>query len=115
MKKYLMLLMLLWAPMADAATVQLAWDYVQDPLQLADGFVVYRCTGTGCTNYAAISPAPISINILTYTDATAAQGMTYNWVVRAIGQGVVSDPSNVVTLTIPGKPAKPTNHRGTRQ
>jgi hypothetical protein len=99
-----------------AASVPLGWDYTQDPANPADGFIVYRCQGQNCTNFTPITPAPLSVHVLTYTDATLLNNAWYTWVVRATGKGVLSDPSNAYTFQTPpppapGKPAKPLNVR----
>ena len=80
------------------------------------GFVVERCTGAGCTNFAQIAaPGPKSgsgTNV-TYVDTTVTGGNTYLYrvkAVNAIGSSAYAPvPPAIVSAVIPAIPVTPGN------
>lgn len=102
------------ASLAEGASVKLAWDYMQDPDHLAVGFIVERCAGATCTNFVAITPSPLPLTPLTFTDTSIQPATAYRWQLRAIdAQGGTSAPSNALTFSAQIPPlAVPTNLRG---
>ena len=105
-------LLLLGAPLARAAGVQLVWDSPQAPSNPAVGFHVYRqydCQGTIVKLNADLLP----LTPTAYTDRAVQAGRTYCWfVVAQDGFGTKSAPSNTVQVTVP-QPAPAANLRGT--
>ena len=76
------------------------------------GFIVERCTGATCTDFAQIAtPGPRSFTGNTiYTDTTIQPGNTYRyqvWAVNAAGRSAA--PTNQVQAIIPAIPAVPTS------
>ena len=77
------------------------------------GFVVERCTGAGCTNFAQIAVAPPRNNTgnTTYVDTTVLAGNSYLYRVAAVNSASVP-PYTYVTLAtpvaVPATPAAPT-------
>jgi hypothetical protein len=106
------LLLLLLAALADAAGVQLQWDYPPAPNNPAVGFSVYRqydCAGP----VVKLNPDPLPLVPTAYTDRAVQAGRTYCWfVVAQDGFGTKSDPSNTVQVRVP-QPAAAANLRGT--
>jgi endoglucanase len=92
--------------------VQLGWDAVTDTR--VTGYVMERCTGAGCTNFVPVS-GTLPLTPTTYNDTSVSPATAYAWRVRATdGKGVTSDPSNVVTFSLPDtKLPAPSNLRGT--
>jgi len=66
------------------------------------GFKIYRGASSGAeTQLATVA------NVTTYTDSTAANGVTYFYAVRArnaIGDGPLSNERSVIPMTAPGAP-----------
>jgi hypothetical protein len=100
---------------AQAANVSLTWDYTIDPTHPAIGFILERCTGATCANFVPITPSPLPLTPLTFTDTSVQPATSYRWQIRAIdAQGGTSVPSNAVTFQIPSVALNPpTNLRGT--
>ncbi len=102
------------APTALTATAQLgpqvllAWT---DNATTETGFVVQRCTGADCTNFAQIAtPGPLAgVGSVNYADTGVAVGNTYRYRVAAVNAGGQSDWSNVASVYIPNIPAAPSN------
>lgn len=86
-----------------APNIQLLWEYTQGT-SLADGFLVDRCVGAGCTNFTPLTATPLPITTLTYTDSAIQAGTTYRWQVRAKGPTGVSAPSAAVQFSVPQTP-----------
>lgn len=63
----------------------------------ADEYLLYRCTGAGCTPTTLIT----TTTLLTYQDTTIASGNTYNYRVRGhrLSDNVFSPYSNVVSVS----------------
>ena len=106
---FLAWIMVMAAAAAQAATVNLAWDYIQGPT-LATQFAVYRQAGTA----AAVKVATVPVAQMTYSDIAVVTGQTYTWTVTAIAAtGEESPPSNAVTFRVPvAPPATPIGLRG---
>ncbi len=106
------LLLLLLAALADAAGVQLVWDYAQTPNNPAASFSVYRqydCAGP----VMKLNVDPLPLVPTAYTDRAVAAGRTYCWwVIAQDSFGTKSAPSNTVSVTVP-QPAPAANLRGT--
>lgn len=98
---------------ARALSVQLSWDFTQDPAAPAVGFTVYRqaaCTGA----FAKVTATPLALSPLSFTDTSVSVGNLYCWVVKATDAlGQESAPSNTVQFRLPSAPAAPSNLRGT--
>ena len=82
------------APSALTATggklqVALSWA---DTASTEDGFVIERCTGSGCVNFAQI--ATVTANIKAYTNKSLKRATTYTYRVRAYNVGGYSGYSN---------------------
>ncbi|MBI4768778.1 MAG: hypothetical protein HY787_30010 [Deltaproteobacteria bacterium] len=89
--------------------VRLTW---RDNANNETGFVVERCTGAACTDFATIAtPGPRNnVGNVTYTDTTVTPGNTFRYQVCAINAvGLSTAPTNVTNAVIPAIPAAPTN------
>lgn len=78
------------------AEVRLAWV---DNATSETGYVVERCSGTGCTNFAGV--ANLSANTKSYTDAALPRGVTFRYRVMATATAGNSGYSNIATVTTP--------------
>jgi hypothetical protein len=89
--------------------VRLQW---RDNASNETGFIVERCTGAACTDFAQIAtPGPRSFtgNVI-YADTTVMPGNTYLyqvWAVNAAGRSAA--PTNQASAIIPAIPAVPTS------
>jgi IPT/TIG domain/Fibronectin type III domain len=99
------------ASLAAAANRQgpivLTWPASTSSVGIAD-YVVVRCTGATCTNFAQIGTATGT----SYTDSTVVPSTTYNYMVQAVDTtGNVSPYSMIATNTTVGNqpPTAPTN------
>jgi fibronectin type 3 domain-containing protein len=93
-----------------AASVPLVWDYVDEPLNPAVSFMMYRdvnCTGV-FTPLASINKPAVR-----YTDTTASPGTTYCYKVTAKNAvGGESSASNTLQFSVPIPPVNsPSNLR----
>ncbi|MCA9983646.1 MAG: multicopper oxidase domain-containing protein, partial [Anaerolineales bacterium] len=61
------------------------------------GFTIERCTGAGCTDFAAI--ASVGADVTAYSDSSVTANTTYVYRVFAFNANVNSLPSNEVTIT----------------
>lgn len=95
-----------------SADVTLVWD--PSPSENVDGYNIYRST-TSATGYAKLNPSLI-VGV-TYTDTTAAEGVTYYYVATAERDSLESGYSNEVNVQIPYStaPEPPGNLQGTVQ
>jgi hypothetical protein len=75
-------------------SVSLAWSYNSDN---ETNFVVERCSGADCTNFAAVATLPA--DTATYTDAGLFRRRTHLYRVKAVNSGGSSSYSNTVTAT----------------
>ena len=78
------------------------------------GFVVERCTGSGCTNFTQIAAplaSPGTGATVTYPDTAVTGGNTYRYQVKAVNAGGSSAyiPSPPVSVPVDPAPAAPTN------
>lgn len=78
------------------AEVRLVWT---DNANNESGYMVERCRGIGCSNFAAIAGLPQ--NTVGHTDAGLLRKTTYRYRVMATGSGGNSAYSNVVTVKTP--------------
>ncbi|MBX3173688.1 MAG: fibronectin type III domain-containing protein [Gemmatimonadaceae bacterium] len=70
------------------------------------GFVVERCTGLACTDFAPAATTAADATV--YADASLAAATTYRFRIRAENANGVSNPSEVVTIST-SVPAQPTS------
>jgi hypothetical protein len=75
------------------------------------GFVIERCAGTGCTNFAVLVTVGPRNNTgsVSFTDVSVAAATTYNYRVRAVNAAGYSAYSNTAAVAIAGPPAAPSN------
>jgi len=78
------------------AEVRLAWV---DNATTETGYVIERCSGSGCTSFARVASRPA--NSTGYTDAAVARGTTYRYRVMATATAGNSGYSNIATVTTP--------------
>lgn len=96
------------APVALNATaisnsqIALAWT---DGGPFETGYVVERCVGPGCTNFAPIDTVPA--NIVSFNDVGLTPNLTYRYQVQAINAVAVSAYSNIAEK-VTDLPATPT-------
>ncbi|RJR32439.1 MAG: hypothetical protein C4576_30110 [Desulfobacteraceae bacterium] len=89
--------------------VNLAW---RDNANNETGFVLERCTGVGCTNFAQIAaPGPKNNPPaqVTYVDSTVAAGETYSYRVKAVNAVGSSGYATLANVAVPALPPAPTN------
>jgi fibronectin type 3 domain-containing protein len=80
-------------------TVALTWN--ASTTLTVTGYNVYRSTVSG-TAYVKITPSPLSPVLLSFTDASVANGTTYFYVTTALdATGAESSFSNEATAAIP--------------
>jgi hypothetical protein len=103
---------------AAASAIDVAWSAVEG----ADGYNVYRRTSDGSYSYTSPLNGAAPHGAGTFNDATAAHGVSYRYVVRAVGfagvESLDSDESAAVTadgvapgsvvLSDPGSPLRAT-------
>jgi FtsP/CotA-like multicopper oxidase with cupredoxin domain len=88
--------------------VSLTWT---DNATTETGFVVERCTGTGCTTFAQIAaPGPRNnTGSVTYVDTTVTANNSYSYRVKAVNAlGSSALYTNTATVNVPALPAVPT-------
>ncbi len=78
------------------AEVRLAWA---DNATTETGYIVERCSGSGCANFAAVATVPA--NSVAHTDAAVSRNTTYRYRVAATRNGVNSGYSNIVAVRTP--------------
>jgi uncharacterized delta-60 repeat protein len=76
----------LTASAANTTQVDLAWN---DHTASETGFVIVRCSGSGCSNFAQV--ATVGPNVTTYQDTSVASGLGYTYEVRATSTSVPWD------------------------
>ncbi len=92
-----------------ATVIRLTWT---DNAFDETGFEVSRCTGAGCTNFAAI--ATTAAGVTTFDDSTATAGASFSYRVATVNLAGVSAPTNTATAaTI--VPTAPTTLTATTQ
>jgi fibronectin type 3 domain-containing protein len=81
--------------------IGLSWTASMDPSGIAH-YVLERCTGATCTNFATLVP---SLTTTTYTDTTVVSGMTYNYIVFAVDNATIAGlNSNVIDVSAVNAP-----------
>ena len=93
----------LTATAASATQINLNW---LDNSNNETGFIIERCTGAGCSNFALVTTT--AANATTYNDGGRASGTTYTYRVRATNAGVDSANTLSASATTPSAPATPT-------
>jgi hypothetical protein len=78
------------------AEVRVAWV---DNATTETGYVIERCSGSACTNFAALATLPA--NSVRYTDAAVSRNTTYRYRVMATGSAANSQYSNIANVTTP--------------
>jgi Tol biopolymer transport system component len=76
-----------------ATQVRLAWT---DNATNEDGFIIERCTGAGCTDFAEIGRANPDYTV--YTDETVAKNTQYSYRMRAYNSTNASPYTSVLTV-----------------
>jgi hypothetical protein len=79
----------LTAAPASASQINLSWT---DNSGNEDGFLIERCTGNNCTNFAQI--ASVGANVTSYSNTGLAGNTFYNYRVRAFNAAGNSGYSN---------------------
>jgi FtsP/CotA-like multicopper oxidase with cupredoxin domain len=97
----------LTAPAPTGPQVNLTWT---DNATNETGFVVERCIGAGCTNFAQIAaPGPrTGTGNVTYVDSTVAPATTYSYRVKAVNAVGSSSYATLANVIVPALPAAPT-------
>ena len=87
--------------------VSLTW---RDNANNETGFVVERCAGVGCGNFAQIAaPGPRNnTGNVTYVDNTVTAGTTYSYQVKAVNAAGPSAYTNIATVLVSAAPTAPT-------
>ena len=80
-----------------ATQINLTW---QDNTTDETGFIVERCQGAGCTNFAQI--ATVGANVTSYANTGVTANTSYSYRVRATKNGTHSAPSPVVSIATGG-------------
>jgi fibronectin type 3 domain-containing protein len=82
-----------------APQVELSWNAPSSSTDPVAGYNVYRSTG-GSSSYQLLNS---SVNTQTaYVDTTVQNGLVYDYIVESVdASGVVSVPSNTVSVTTP--------------
>jgi tartrate-resistant acid phosphatase type 5 len=81
----------------DHQRIALAWT---DSSDNESGFMIERCEGTGCTNFAEV--AQTATNISEYTDSGLQAETLYRYRVTSYNQAGASAPSNIAEATTEG-------------
>ena len=76
--------------------IKLGWT---DNATTESGYVVERCTGAGCTNFASI--ASLAPNTVNYYDKSVSGGTTYRYRTAATSSSGQSGYSNIAEATTP--------------
>lgn len=92
----------LTATAAGQTQINLAWT---DNADNEDVFIVERCTGAACTNFAQIATA--AANATSYSNTGLTAGTTYRYRVAANNAGGDSPYSNIATATTASPPDSP--------
>lgn len=84
--------------------ISLSWT---DNSSTETGFKIYRCVGTGCSDYQLL--ATVTASSISYVDNSACKNTTYRYKITAYGSGWESGFSNEVSVTTPDTsiPSKP--------
>jgi fibronectin type 3 domain-containing protein len=87
--------------------VNLSWTASTDNVGVAN-YLIQRCTGSSCNNFAQVGSAAGSATTYSDTGASASTSFSYR-VVATDAAGNQSLPSNTAIATTPGPPAAPSN------
>jgi FtsP/CotA-like multicopper oxidase with cupredoxin domain len=98
----------LTATLQSGPQVSLTWT---DNATNETGFVVERCIGAACSNFAQIAVVGPRNNTgnVTYVDTTVTAGNSYSYQVKAVNGSGQSAPSNTASVIVPAIPAAPTD------
>jgi len=104
----------LTATLQSGPQVSLTWT---DNATNETGFLVERCAGAGCTDFAQIAVVGPRNNTgsVTYVDTTVTFGNDFLYRVRAANSGGQSAFSNTASVTVPPIPEAPTGFTITNQ
>jgi hypothetical protein len=83
-----------------APRVRLAWS---NNATNASAVVVERCEGAGCNTFTLT--ATLASNAMSYLDVAAVPSTSYRYQVRAANGAGYSDPSDIVSVSLPALPA----------
>jgi hypothetical protein len=86
----------LTATAVSKSQINLAWT---DNATNEDGFMIERCKGSSCTNFAQI--ATVGPNVTTYANTGLSANTAYRYRVRAYNAGGNSAYSNIASATTP--------------
>ena len=87
----------LTAAAASASQINLTWS---DNSANETGFVIERCQGAGCGNFAAL--VPVGANTTSYSNTGLAASTSYSYRVAATNGAGASPYSNTASATTPG-------------
>jgi hypothetical protein len=93
---------LLEATAAEFNRITLAWT---DNAASETGFVIERCTNSGCTNFAPVGT--VGSNVTSFNDTSVTGSTTFVYRVRAINRLGSSNYSNTAETTTPAAPPAP--------
>ena len=95
----------LTATAASTSQINLSWTASTSTVGLKN-YIVQRCQGAGCTNFAQIA-SPVGT---TYSDTGLTSGTSYSYQVQAVDTaGNLSAFSNVASVTTQAPPTAPSN------
>jgi hypothetical protein len=86
----------LFATVASKSQINLSWT---DHADNETGFLIERCKGSTCTNFALI--ATVGVNVTTYANTGLSKNTTYRYRVRAYNASGNSAYSNIASATTP--------------
>jgi hypothetical protein len=85
--------------MGEAHTVELSWDAPSSSSDAIVGYNVYRAPG-GSTAFQLLNS--VASSETTLLDSSVQSGQTYEYIVESVdGSGGQSEPSNLISVTIP--------------
>jgi len=80
--------------------IALTWN---DNTSIEDGFVIERCTGSGCADFTEL--VTVNTDTVTYTDSTACESQTYSYRIKAFRTARwttdYSNTASAVTIALP--------------
>ena len=80
-----------------ASQINLTWS---DNAANETGFVIERCQGAGCNNFAVLTP--VGANTTSYSNTGLAASTSYSYRVAATNGAGTSPYSNTASATTPG-------------
>jgi hypothetical protein len=90
----------LQAAAVSTTRIDLAWA---DSSPNESSFLVQRCSGNGCSNFAPVGS--VGANVTSYSDTTVSPGSTYEYRVLAHNTASTSLPSNTASAVANGTPS----------